>query len=64
MKTEAFLLTRRGVGQVRWEMDRRQPDPSSSLLFSPSLSHNQIGDVGTQHLAAVLPRLPELRKLE
>ncbi|XP_052023105.1 protein NLRC5 [Apodemus sylvaticus] len=35
-----------------------------TLLQDLCLSHNQIGDVGTQHLAAILPRLPELRKLD
>ncbi|XP_029388628.1 protein NLRC5 [Mus pahari] len=35
-----------------------------TLLQDLCLRHNQIGDVGTQHLAAILPRLPELRKLE
>ncbi|GAB5582296.1 protein NLRC5 isoform X10 [Prionailurus iriomotensis] len=30
----------------------------------PGLSHNQIGDTGAQLLAAVLPWLPELRKIE
>lgn len=34
------------------------------LFFSPSLSHNQIGDAGAQHLAAILPGLPELRRVE
>ncbi|XP_036201320.1 protein NLRC5 isoform X5 [Myotis myotis] len=34
------------------------------LFFSPSLSHNQIGDAGAQHLAAVLPGLPELRRVD
>ncbi|XP_031196769.1 protein NLRC5 isoform X2 [Mastomys coucha] len=28
------------------------------------LRYSQIGDVGTQHLAVILPRLPELRKLD
>ncbi|XP_070254915.1 protein NLRC5 isoform X3 [Myotis yumanensis] len=28
------------------------------------LSHNQIGDAGAQHLAAVLPGLPELRRVD
>lgn len=34
------------------------------LFFPPSLSHNQIGDAGVQHLATILPGLPELRKIE
>uniref|UniRef100_A0A8C0K0V1 NLR family CARD domain containing 5 n=1 Tax=Canis lupus dingo TaxID=286419 RepID=A0A8C0K0V1_CANLU len=35
-----------------------------STVLSPSLSHNQIRDTGAQHLAAVLPGLPELRKID
>ncbi|XP_028626167.1 protein NLRC5 isoform X2 [Grammomys surdaster] len=35
-----------------------------TLLQDLCLRHNQIGDVGTQDLAAILPRLPELRKLD
>lgn len=57
-------LTRRSVCRLGEMGDGRQANSSSSLLFSPSLKHSQIGDVGTQHLAAILPRLPGLRKLE
>lgn len=35
-----------------------------TLLQDLCLSHNQIGDVGTQCLAAILPKLPELRKFD
>lgn len=35
-----------------------------TLLQDLCLRHNQIGDVGTQRLAAILPRLPGLRKLD
>lgn len=60
------VLIRRDVGKVGWAVrwDGQLADGSSSLPFSPSLRHNQIGDVGTQNLAALLPRLPGLRKLE
>uniref|UniRef100_I3ME76 Protein NLRC5 n=1 Tax=Ictidomys tridecemlineatus TaxID=43179 RepID=I3ME76_ICTTR len=35
-----------------------------TLLQSLRLSHNAIGDAGAGHLAAILPKLPELRKIE
>uniref|UniRef100_A0A452RSD6 NLR family CARD domain containing 5 n=1 Tax=Ursus americanus TaxID=9643 RepID=A0A452RSD6_URSAM len=35
-----------------------------TLLQSLRLSHNQIRDIGAQHLAAVLSELPELRKID
>ncbi|EDL87339.1 rCG39088, partial [Rattus norvegicus] len=35
-----------------------------TLLQDLCLKHSQIGDMGTQHLAAILPRLPGLRKLD
>uniref|UniRef100_A0A8C5K6K7 Protein NLRC5 n=1 Tax=Jaculus jaculus TaxID=51337 RepID=A0A8C5K6K7_JACJA len=37
---------------------------SGPLLFSLSLSHTQIGDTGAEHLAAILPEFPELRKID
>ncbi|XP_037372292.1 protein NLRC5 [Talpa occidentalis] len=37
---------------------------AAASLEELDLSHNQIGDVGVQHLAAILPELPEFRKID